>query len=575
LPGDFFATAVAVSGDTIVVGAPFDDSNATGVNGNAADNSAMDSGAAYVFARIGTNWTQQAYLKASNAEGAPATNTIGDGFGLSVAVSGDTVVIGATREDSNATGVNGNQNNNSATDSGAAYVFVRNGTTWTQQAYLKAANAQFDDRFGSSMAISGDAIVIGAPQEDSRATGVNGDASNNGTGSAGAAYVFRRSGTTWAQQAYLKASNTDATEPSDFFGETVAIAENLIVVGARNEDSGATGVNGDGRFNTEVNAGAAYAYEFNGTSWAFLAYLKASNTEGLPPPFIGDSFGQDVAVSEGFIAAGAPFESSSAAGINGDQDNNDAQYSGAVYVFRPTPPPAPELNVSESNADIANGGSSPLFAIVGTNTATRTFVIRNSGNDFLTGLIITLDGPDAASFAIATSPVSPVFPTSNTTFTVRFTPAHPGTNTATLRLASNDADENPFTILLSGVPLTFDVDGDGDGLNDASEFLMASLGFNFQVSQSSLVNTLFNNANGAGLFTETQLQALNVESPLLTHDPNTGIFTLIIGVEKATLLTNFFPFPMTAPQTRINAEGKLEFQFSSPDGAAFFRLEAR
>ena len=72
-----------------------------------------------------------------------------------------------------------------------------------------------------------------------------------------------------------------------------------------------------------------------------------------------------------------------------------------------------------------------------------------------------------------------------------------------------------------------------------------------------------------------QLQALNVDTPLLSKEPNTGLFKLTIGVEKATELTNFFPFPMTAPQTIINAEGKLEFQFSAPDNAAFFRLEAR
>ena len=567
-PGDSFGASVAVSGDTVVVGAPFDDSSATGVNGNVADNSTTNSGAAYVFVRNGTNWTQQAYLKASN------TGEF-DSFGNAVTVSGDTVVVGASGEDSNATTVNGDQGNNSAADAGAAYVFVRNGTSWTQQAYLKAANAQSDDRFGTSIGVADDTVVVGAVQEDSTATGVNGDASNNGIRDAGAAYVFHRNGANWTQSAYLKASNTDKTEQSDFFGTSVAISGNLIVVGARNEDSSATGVNGDGRFNTEINSGAAYAYEFNGTTWAFLAYLKASNTEGLPPPSIGDNFGQAVAVADGFVAAGAPFESSSATGINGDQDNNDVLYAGAVYVFRPTPPPAPEIDVSESNADIANGGSSPLFAIVGTNTATRTFVIRNSGNDFLTGLTLTFGGPDTASFAVTTNPVSPVFPTSNTTFTVRFTPTRAGTNTATLRLASNDADENPFTILLNGLSLSFTEDRDGDGLNDATELLLAPLGFNFQVPQTGLVNLLFSNANGAGLFTTAQVQALNVDAPLISKDPNTSVFKLTIGVQKATLLTNFVPFPMTAPQTTINGQGKLEFQFSSPDNAAFFRLEAR
>ena len=113
---EFFGRHVAISRDTIVVGARFEDSSATGVNGNEADNSAVDSGAAYVFRRTGGVWSQEAYLKASNTDA-------GDRFGFGVAVSGDTIVVGASREASNATGVNGNQADNSATRAGAAYVF--------------------------------------------------------------------------------------------------------------------------------------------------------------------------------------------------------------------------------------------------------------------------------------------------------------------------------------------------------------------------------------------------------------------------------------------------------------------
>ncbi len=140
---------------------------------------------------------QQAYLKASNT-GA------NDFFGASVAISGNTVVVGAYGEDSAATGVNGNQANNSAIDSGAAYVFVRSGSTWTEQAYLKASNTGAGDFFGASVAISGDTVVVGAYTEDSVATGVNGNQANNGATDSGAAYVFVRSGSTWTQQAYLK-----------------------------------------------------------------------------------------------------------------------------------------------------------------------------------------------------------------------------------------------------------------------------------------------------------------------------------------------------------------------------------
>jgi hypothetical protein len=196
--GDYFGYRVSISGDTIVVGAEGEASNATGVNGTQTDNSASSSGATYVFVRNGTSWSQQAYLKASNTGR-------DDYFGNSVSISGDTIVVGAYREDSNATGVNGTQGNG-ATDSGAAYVFVRNGTSWTQQAYLKASNTGEGDRFGWSVSISGDTIVVGAFNEDSNATGVNGTQTDNRAGNSGAAYVFVRNGTSWTQQAYLKAS---------------------------------------------------------------------------------------------------------------------------------------------------------------------------------------------------------------------------------------------------------------------------------------------------------------------------------------------------------------------------------
>src|SRR5439155_4383168 len=131
---------------------------AIGVDGNQSDNSASQAGAAYVFVRSGATWSQQAYLKASNTE-------TYDVFGSSVAVSGDTVVVGAVGEYSNATGVNGNQSDNSAPSSGAAYVFVRNAGFWTQQAYLKASTTGSIDEFGSSGAVSGATEVVGAVTE--------------------------------------------------------------------------------------------------------------------------------------------------------------------------------------------------------------------------------------------------------------------------------------------------------------------------------------------------------------------------------------------------------------------------
>ncbi len=316
--GDAFGWSVAVSGDTVVVGAVVEDSNATGVNGNQANNSAGDSGAAYVFVRSGTNWAQQAYLKASNTDA-------DDQFGFSVAVSGDTLVVGAWTEASNASGVNGDQNDNSAYGAGAAYVFVRNGTNWSQQAYLKASNTEAGDNFGISVSVAGDTVVVGAWAEDSNATGVNGDQGDNSAQNSGAAYVFVRIGTNWSEQAYLKASNTD---PTDGFGRSVAVSGDTVVVGAPYEDSNSIGVNGSGSDpSTFYDSGAAYVFVRNGTNWSQQAYLKASNTGA------GDYFGGSVAASGDTVAVGATFEASNGTGVNGDQNNDNAPESGAVYVF--------------------------------------------------------------------------------------------------------------------------------------------------------------------------------------------------------------------------------------------------
>ena len=314
---DQFGYSLALSDTTLVVGAPRESSSATGIDGNASDNSASQSGAVYVFTRSGTTWNQQAYLKASNTDAS-------DGFGGAVAISGDTLVVGAAGEGSNTTGVNGNQADNSALASGAVYVFTRSGTIWSQQAYLKASNTDASDWFGSAVAISGDTLVVGARGEGSNATGVNGNQADNSAPGSGAAYVFIRSGTTWSQQAYLKASSTGA---SDHFGCAAAISGDTLVVGALDEDSSATGVNGNASDNSASSSGAGYVFTRSGTTWSQQAYLKASNTNN------NDRFGSGVAVAGDTIAVGAYGESSSATGLNGNQWDNSAPGSGAVYVF--------------------------------------------------------------------------------------------------------------------------------------------------------------------------------------------------------------------------------------------------
>jgi hypothetical protein len=303
--GDQFGFSLALSGDTLVVGAPCE------------DNDGQNSGAAYVFRRTGTVWTPQAYLKAPNADP-------GDQFGYAVAVSGETIAVGAVAERSAATGVNGNALDDSAPDAGAVYVFARTGTVWTQQAYLKASNTDAGDNFGFSVALSGDELAVGAPPEASNATGVGGNQIDNSAPHAGAVYVFNRTGTVWTQQAYLKASNTDA---HDLFGHSVALSADTLAVGARDEDSSATGVNGDQADNSASHAGAVYVFKRTGAVWAQEAYVKASNTEG------NDLFGHTVALSGDTLAVAAPYEAGAAAGVNGNQADNTAWAAGAAYVF--------------------------------------------------------------------------------------------------------------------------------------------------------------------------------------------------------------------------------------------------
>ena len=199
---------------------------------------APDSGAVYVFARdaAGT-WSQQAYIKASNTDD-------GDAFGGRVALSGNTLAVGAGNEGSAATGIDGDQSDNSAAGAGAVYVFTRDAAgVWSQQAYIKASNTDDGDSFGGRVALSGDTLAVSAGPEDSAATGIDGDQSDNSAPDSGAAYVFTRDAAgVWSQQAYVKASNTDV---DDGFGWSVALSGDTLAVGTRWEGSAATGIDGD------------------------------------------------------------------------------------------------------------------------------------------------------------------------------------------------------------------------------------------------------------------------------------------------------------------------------------------
>jgi len=333
--GDQFGFALALSGDgnTIAVGANSEDSNATGINGNQADNSMISAGAVYVFSRTGRVWTQQAYVK--------PTNTFGNtqfGYAVALTADGNTLVASSYDEGGVSRLVNGPQMRG-RNGSGALYVFGRTAGKWTQDAYLKAENAEANDSLGVSVAVSedGNTILTGSLDEDCLATGVNppdrscGEDNANDT-SAGAAYVFVKNNGEWKQQAFLKASNTGK---NDWFGSRVAISGdgNTLAIPAQLEDSNAKGINGDQSNDAATEAGALYVFRRSGDTWAQIAYVKASNNEAF------DEFASSVALTRDgrTLVAGSRGEDSAAKGINGNMDDNTADEAGAAYLFTITP----------------------------------------------------------------------------------------------------------------------------------------------------------------------------------------------------------------------------------------------
>ena len=237
-----FGHHISLSGDgnTLAVSAAGEASAAKGINGDQNDKSIPLAGAVYVFTRNGTTWSQQAYIKPSNTGelGADDQFPEGDqfGFSLNLSTDGNTLAVGSIGEDSAASGINGNQNDNSAAGAGAVYIFSRSGSVWTQQAYVKASNPVMNTMFGYSVGLSGDGNMLAASSYDegSSARAINGPQDRERRGS-GAIYVFTRTGNTWSQQAYLKASNG---EFMDSLGYSIAISQDgkTIAGGAADED---------------------------------------------------------------------------------------------------------------------------------------------------------------------------------------------------------------------------------------------------------------------------------------------------------------------------------------------------
>jgi len=455
--GDGFGFSVAVSGDTVVIGASGEDS---GNAGNGADDSDKSSGAAYVFRRQNDGaWLEEAYLKASNT-GA------GDLFG-NVAVFGDTVVVGARREDSSNPA---DGSDNSARDSGAVYVFRRQGdSTWLEEAYLKASNLAgadpFDfngDKFGESVALWGDLLVVGAPGADHDNPVDEGDDSGS---DAGAAHVFRRQNDgTWLEEAFLRASNID---DYDQFGESVAVFDETVVVGAPLEDSGdAT----DGSSNSTREAGAAYLFRRqNDGTWPEETYLKASNAGVI------DEFGRFVAISSDTIVVGAPREAS---GSPSNKRDNSSFNSGAVYVYErfTDGPVSPGPDLAVTQLDYTPMANRIEFGalLVGAESVSERFLLRNQGGEPLVGLSVNLAGPDPSVFSVL--PVLPdiLMPGECVVLELQFAPSSEEVFQATLEITSNDPQQALIEVPLNGAG-RFPLSLDGNGYLKASNLGEADL----------------------------------------------------------------------------------------------------
>jgi len=335
---DQFGSAVALDedGDTLAVGAFLEDSNAITIDGDDTDNQVLSSGAAYIFTKNGSTWSQDAYIKVSNAE----TN---DFFGAALALSADGNILIASARGEDAAD-NSDETDNSVSGSGAAYIFT-NDSGWSQTAYLKASTPDSNDGFGYAVSMSNDGklVAVSSFSEDSNATNIDGDESNGDASASGAVYLFAYDGTDWNQTAYVKPSNTDASDKFGNFAVELSGDGKTLAVGAAGEDSSATGIDGDTENNDESSSGAVYLYTFEDSAWSNANYIKASNTT--------DSFGISVALNEdgSQLAVGSYQEDSAATGINGtqahteeetdDDDNvtteasNYVKNTGAVYLY--------------------------------------------------------------------------------------------------------------------------------------------------------------------------------------------------------------------------------------------------
>lgn len=324
--GDGLGWGVALSGDgeLAALGAPFEDSDARGVNGSISSAGGQpSSGAVFLFTGSGASWSRAAFVKAPNRGN-------NDNFGRAVVLSrdGKTLVVGAEGEDGDARTIDG-ADNDDGFNRGAAYVYSASTGSWRFDAYLKAPNSDDLDRFGAALAVSddGSTVAVGAPAEGGEGVGIATLPDMNGAETSGAVYVFRHAAA-WTFEAYVKTTNSGS---GDAAGTSLALSGDgaTLVVGAPGEDSDSTGVESHLTNEDAKESGAAFSYVRGASGWARGVSIKAANTGS------GDTFGAKLAIGGTTLAIASPGDDSSATGIDGDAADNSAMESGAVTVFSP------------------------------------------------------------------------------------------------------------------------------------------------------------------------------------------------------------------------------------------------
>ncbi|MGY3570228.1 hypothetical protein [Vibrio paucivorans] len=266
---------ISEDGKTLAISAPGDWSYAVGVNGAADNDQAPGSGAVYIYNKNNDDeWSQSAYIKAHNTDQ-------DDRFGIAISLSDDgkTLAVGADGEASAEKGLAGSGNDNSASGSGAVYIFELDTSGWQQTQYVKASNSGADDYFGRTLALSGDgnSLLVGAIAEDSSGQGTGSLGDDNIASNSGAAYLFKKTdGGNWVQQTLIKSSNSDA---GDWFASDLDISYDgtTIAVGAQKEASPHKGINGGGAQNNTLEAGAVYIFQYLNGSWIETGFIKGND----------------------------------------------------------------------------------------------------------------------------------------------------------------------------------------------------------------------------------------------------------------------------------------------------------